>query len=97
MREQVEALEHHAQFGTLFGHFLVVQGLQHAFAALVDVFVADHLAVDVDLAAGQGLQLLIRRRNVDLPEPDGPRITVTVPGMTVMSMPLSTCRLPKAL
>ena len=58
MREQVEALEHHAQFGTLLGHFLVVQGLQHAFAALVDVFVADHLAVNVDFAASQRLQLV---------------------------------------
>ena len=58
MRKQIEPLEHHAQLGTLHGHFLVIQGLQHLPTALVDILVADHLAVDVDFAAGQRLKLI---------------------------------------
>src|SRR5471030_1728816 len=40
---------------------------------------------------------LMVRSKVDLPEPDGPRITVTLPGSMVRSMSLSTCWLPKRL
>ncbi len=58
VREQVEALEHHAELRTLRRHFLVVEGLEHLPAVLLDVLVADHLAVHVDFAAGQRLQLV---------------------------------------
>ncbi len=37
------------------------------------------------------------RSSVDLPEPDGPRITVTSPARTARSMPLSTSSGPKLL
>src|SRR5437763_1251368 len=40
---------------------------------------------------------LMQRRNVDLPEPDGPITTATSPERTVRSMPLSTSRWPKDL
>src|SRR5262249_59083748 len=40
---------------------------------------------------------LMVRHNVDLPDPDGPRTTITWPRSTMRSMSLSTCRLPKCL
>jgi hypothetical protein len=40
---------------------------------------------------------LIVRHSVDLPEPDGPRTTMTSPRPTVRLMSLSTCRSPKCL
>ena len=39
----------------------------------------------------------MQRRNVDLPDPDGPMTQATSPGMTVMSMPRSTSTCPKLL
>src|SRR3712207_9458551 len=39
----------------------------------------------------------MQRRKVDLPEPEAPSRTTTWPGITSMSMPLSTSRWPKRL
>ncbi len=39
----------------------------------------------------------MQRRNVLLPEPDGPSRHITSPGWTDRSMPLSTSSLPKDL
>ena len=39
----------------------------------------------------------MQRRNVDLPEPDGPSRHTTCPRSTDMVMPFSTSRLPKRL
>src|SRR5260221_12265520 len=39
----------------------------------------------------------MQRRNVDFPEPDGPRMTTTSPVATSMSMPLSTSNRSKDL
>ena len=39
----------------------------------------------------------MQRRNVDLPEPDGPMTHITSPRWTVRSMPLSTSSRPKRL
>src|SRR4051812_49153571 len=39
----------------------------------------------------------MQRRNVDLPEPDGPTMHITSPLPTSSVMPLSTCKAPKLL
>ena len=39
----------------------------------------------------------MQRRNVDLPEPDGPMTQATSPGCTVRSIPRSTSTLAEAL
>ena len=39
----------------------------------------------------------MQRRNVDFPEPDGPRMHITSPGSTSSEMPFSTSRRPKRL
>ena len=39
----------------------------------------------------------MQRRNVDLPEPEGPSMHITSPRPTVSEMPFSTSRRPKRL
>ena len=68
MREQVEVLEHHADLA----------------AHLVDLLqvVGELLAVDDDLALLVLLQPVDAADHVDLPEPDGPQMTMRSPRMT---------------
>ena len=68
VREQVELLEHHADLG----------------ADLLDVaqVVVELDAVDDDAAPWWTSSRLMQRMNVDLPEPDGPRITTTSRSLT---------------
>ncbi len=55
VREEVEFLEHHAELGALLRDLLLVEPLQ---CAVRKALVADHLAVHIDLAAGERLQLV---------------------------------------
>jgi hypothetical protein len=65
MRKQVEVLEHHADFA----------------ADLVDLLevVGQLDAVDDDLPFWCSSSRLMQRISVDLPEPDGPQITMRSP------------------
>ena len=58
VREQVEALEHHAQAGTLRSDLLVIQSLQHILTVLGHMLVSDEFAVHLDRTAGRNLQLV---------------------------------------
>ena len=58
MREEIEPLENHTEFGSLCRDLLVVQGLEYFLALMLDFLEANHLAVHADFAAGQGLQLV---------------------------------------
>ena len=76
VREQVEVLEHHADVAALLGG---VAGLQSR-RACRPFAVADQVAVDVEPARRSTCsRWLMQRRNVDLPEPDGPTRHSTSP------------------
>ena len=56
--EEVEALEYHADLGTLRGTGLVRQGVQFGAPAALHLAHPDELAVDLDPACVDGLQLV---------------------------------------
>ena len=73
VREQVEALEHHAEARALCGDLLIVQGLQHVLAVFGHVLVADEFAVHLDGTAGQGFQLVDQTQERGLAGTGGPQ------------------------
>jgi hypothetical protein len=93
VREQVEVLEHHADVDAALEDLFLVQLVQRVAVAPV----ADELAVDGDEAVVDALQVVDGRSSVDLPEPDCPRITVTLPCGTVSVTSSSTFSAPKLL
>ena len=75
MREEVEALEHHPDLRTLAAHLTIRQ-----FVDLAAAFPVPHqLAIHRQPASSIFSRWLMQRKNVLLPEPDGPMMHITSP------------------
>jgi hypothetical protein len=69
----------------------------HGDVAVHRLHVVDPLAADPDLAEVTVSSPATMRSSVDLPQPDGPTITMNSPSAMSMSMPWITSVLPKDL
>ena len=76
VREEVEVLEDEPDPGALPQDVLLLELVQLVALAAV----ADQVAVDATKPRSTFSRWLMVRSSVDLPEPDGPRTTVTSPG-----------------
>jgi len=67
MGKQVETLKYHADFGALASQFR-----SDPRSVFHRVPCNDHMAVDINMTALNFFEMIIERKNVLLPEPEGP-------------------------
>src|SRR6202042_1630785 len=78
MRKEVEPLKHHGGCAPLPGDFPFAEGVKR----IADASIAGQFAIEAEGPRLVALKLVMHRRNVVFPDPDGPMMQTTSPAST---------------
>src|ERR1700729_2563946 len=91
MRKEVEPLKHHGGCAPLPGDFPFAEGVKR----IADASIAGQFAIEAEGPRLVALKLVMHRRNVVFPDPDGPMMQTTSPASTSKVTSSRALMLPK--